>query len=116
MDERQKKAFDLATEIAKQIITLSSGILALSITFYEKIATKIGSLNLLYCSWGAFLLAIILCIFTLGALAGQLDPSRGSASPTIYGSTVRWLSILQNLAFVAGVVMMIIYAVSSRPQ
>jgi hypothetical protein len=33
MDERVKKAFDFAADLAKQLITLATGLIALTITF-----------------------------------------------------------------------------------
>ena len=38
MDEREKKSFDFAGDVTKQLITLSIGILTLCIAFTDKIS------------------------------------------------------------------------------
>ena len=40
MEEQMKKAFEVSIELSKQLLTLSTGIIALTITFREKFANS----------------------------------------------------------------------------
>ncbi|QKJ32842.1 hypothetical protein HQ865_24825 [Mucilaginibacter mali] len=76
MEENQKKAFDFASDLTKQLITLSTAIITLSVTFSKDI---IGGINqpliyLLIATWALFIISILLGLSTLGALTGNLDP------------------------------------------
>ncbi len=76
MKENQKKAFDFASETTKQLITISTAIITITVTFSKEIiggadtSTKI----LLMVAWGLFLFSIIFGVFTLMALTGTLQP------------------------------------------
>jgi len=76
MDERVKKAFDFASDSTKQLITLSTAILALTITFNKDVLHNVsaGTRIILTCAWFVYLLSICLGISTLLALTGTLDP------------------------------------------
>jgi ketosteroid isomerase-like protein len=76
MEEQVKKAFDFAADSTKQLITLSTAILTLTITFGKDVLQKVDSgtkQNLTY-SWVVYLLSIFFGILTLLALTGTLDP------------------------------------------
>lgn len=75
MEENQKKSFDFAADTTKQLITLSTAIITLSVTF----AKDIIGLNdypkdLLAWTWGVFIASLCFGIFTLMALTGSLQP------------------------------------------
>lgn len=76
MEENQKKAFDFAVDLTKQLITLSTAIITLTVTFSKEIIGGIDSSNriILLVSWVVFILSIIMGILTLMALTGNLDP------------------------------------------
>lgn len=76
MEENQKKAFDFAVDLTKQLITLSSAIITLTVTFSKDIIGKVDSSNryLLLFSWIFFIVSILLGLLTLMALTGNLDP------------------------------------------
>lgn len=76
MKENEKKAFDFAADTTKQLIGISTGIIALMVTFSKEI---IGSSTaspkiLLAWTWGIFIVSIIFGILTLMALTGTLQP------------------------------------------
>lgn len=77
MIERKLLAFEFAKDASKLLVTLSTAILTLSITFYEKV---IGSCpeqiekNILIGSWFFFLFSIFFGAWSLLALTGNLDP------------------------------------------
>ena len=76
MEENQKKAFDFAADLTKQLITLSTAIITLTVTFSKDIIGRIDSSNryLLLLSWIVFIISILLGLLTLMALTGNLDP------------------------------------------
>ncbi len=76
MDDQVKMAFEFASDLSKQLITLSTGIIALTITFAKDIlgpTSKSGSRLLLF-SWIGYLLSIVFGIWCLMALTGSLAP------------------------------------------
>jgi hypothetical protein len=81
MDDRQAKAFDFSQDAAKQLITLSTAVVALTITFYKDFATGAGHASkvLMTIGWGLFLLSIFAGVAHLFALTGALAPKDGSA-------------------------------------
>ncbi len=75
MEESIKKAFDFASDSTKQLITLSTAILALTITFNKDVLHSVGPKApiILTAAWTVYLLSICFGIATLLALTGILD-------------------------------------------
>ncbi len=122
MDDQIKKAFDFASDSTKQLITLSTAILALTITFHKDVLLNAGSGSPLILTWAwiVYLISICLGIATLLALTGTLDPIKkaqnGSSTASIQGTNIRLLSAFQILSFLAGTSLVVAsgaYAVSS---
>lgn len=105
LDDRAKASFDFAQESTKQIITLATGIIALTITFQKDFlsSSSIPAEAKFYAplSWLFFLLSVIFGLWTLLALAGTLDP-RSPGQPSIYGKNIIIPSIIEILCFVIG--------------
>ena len=76
MEENKKKAFDFAADLTKQLITLSTAIITITVTFSKDIIGVIDDSNkyLLLFSWIVFIISILLGLMTLMALTGNLDP------------------------------------------
>ena len=73
MVERTKQAFEFAADAAKQIITLSTAILALTITFLKDVLNSPSARSsLLGAAWIFYLLAVLAGIWALLALTGSL--------------------------------------------
>lgn len=74
--EANKKAFDFASETTKQLLTLSTGIVALTITFAKDIliAVPFSAKLFLMAAWGVYVVSLLFGISTLMALAGELEP------------------------------------------
>lgn len=78
VDKPQAEGLKLATEKTKQIITLSTGVITLTVTFFDKFGTKAEETApvlpwTLYAAWICFGLAIICAVWCLGAITGTLD-------------------------------------------
>lgn len=113
-----------AADITKQIIALSTGAVAFTITFLEKFSTapKGEALSLpagLYCTWILFGVTIGFAIFNLMGITGTLesiDRSQNGWSLTAAqrraaaGSTdhLHWPAVLMFLAFLGAIIAMIV--------
>jgi len=110
-----KMAFDLAGDLAKQLITLSTAVLALSITFTKDIVKDAsqGPELVLRLSWGTYLFSIVCGIWTMMALTGTLMPmSPRDGGPTFaFGGNVRLPAFLQIFAFLVATVLIIVYGI-----
>lgn len=111
--DSQEKAFDFAQELCKQLITLSTGLIGLTITFWKDVigAGPAKAPWLAYCSWYALLASTFFGIWMLMALTGILEPIKPPASyvPSIRAHSVVLPSILQIVAFVAGLILLVIF-------
>ena len=67
-----ERSFDAATDLSRQVLTLSTAAVALSITFLTDVAKSKApeAIGWLGWSWAALLLAVIFSFLTLMALAG----------------------------------------------
>jgi hypothetical protein len=112
MDEKTKKAFDFAQESSKQVISLSTGVIALSITFSKDFLQHVSSTARVFAlwSWGAYLAAVLFGLWTLLALTGTLDAKAG-VPVSIRGWNVVLPASLQILAFVLGLVLSVIFGI-----
>ena len=114
MDEFRNKAFDFAADLAKQLITLATGIITITITFAKDFlprgaapAAKLWAM----CAWYAFLISIVCGVWMLMALTGTLDQKPGQSYPiSIRGSNVTIPATLQILFFLAGLLLTIVFA------
>jgi hypothetical protein len=100
--------FEFASELSKQIITLATGILALTITFHKDVLEgrpRRGD-RLLATAWIALLLAVSFGIWHLMALTGHLVSPAGASG---IGPSARLPAALQVIAFAAGLGLVIAY-------
>ena len=110
------KAFDFASDLAKQLITLSTGILALTITFTKEFVKdfEVVRPRLLLVTWVSYLLAILMGIATLMSLTGSLaNPTPSTPGIPEFLPGVFLFAGAQILAFLAGTISLISYAWSA---
>jgi hypothetical protein len=105
MPSNVEKAFDFAQESTKQILSLSTAILTITVAFQKDIVGGVpgGDRWALKVAWFAYLVAIIGGLLTLLNLAGNLERPK-DGKPSIYRSGIQFFSILQLVAFAVGVV------------
>ena len=125
MDEREKKSFDFAGDVTKQLITLSIGILTLCIAFTDKIfSSEAAHANswLIFVALSLFTLSVLCGILTLMKLTGtiarnprnreqlilnQNTPSIDNSNSTnsnIYDACTRIFSGMQMLSFLLAII------------
>jgi hypothetical protein len=112
INPRLQKTFDYAIEVTKQLLTLGSAVLALTITIGKDAGT--GKQGLLFTGWLSFLISIICGIVGLYALMAEFAPRQdGRAGPPSIGSwRVRGPLLLQIVTFALGAVLLVAYAYS----
>lgn len=134
MKTNEQKAFDFAADTTKQLITLATGIIALTITFSKDIigASELSNSSLIFWSWGLFIFSIFFGIWTLMALTGNLQPMKKNKKPdeneiedtstevnsescsiNINTRNVKIPSILQILSFILALVFTVLFGVNS---
>jgi hypothetical protein len=111
-DELKKKAFDFASETTKQLITLSTGLIALSITFKGNLNSS-GNETLLLLCWISLFISVIFGVGTLMALTGTLEKSteecENPVKLSIYGKNVKRPSGLQIFFFLLGLLFLAVF-------
>jgi hypothetical protein len=128
MEPHKSKAFDFSAELTKQLITLATAIITLTVTFIKDVAGDFDRSYswMLIAIWIAFFLSILFGIFTLGALTGNLDPmpskprtKEGSEQTesivdtqpilTINSKNILSSSRLQSVTFLIGLILACVY-------
>ena len=106
MEEAKKKAFDLAQDTSKQIITLSTGILALTLTFFKDFAGggSGASRVLMMIAWAIFLASIVTGVLHLLALTGTL----ASSTPSVTTGSAKLFAGIEQLSFVVALLIAVI--------
>lgn len=106
------KAFDYASDLAKQLITLSTGIIALTITFMRDVVKEIGTGKqvLLLSAWLLYFVSMICGVLSLMALTGALAPMGKLATVDVMiPSNARVFGGLQIAAFLLGTLGILFY-------
>jgi len=116
-----KQGLDLAAELSKQLVTLSTAILALSITFARPVlrSATLRQRHLIIASWCTYLLVILFALWHLSALAGSLlkmtspalQVAQVNSPPTL--ESAKLPAILQIAAFILATLLFVCFAVSS---
>lgn len=109
LSDATAKAFDFAQDVTKQVLTLATGIIALTITFFKDFANHANYATevVMGSSWIAYLISVTLGVWTLMALTGTLQPLH-SASATrlsIQGANVRLPASLQLFSFLIALIL-----------
>jgi hypothetical protein len=105
-EKPQFEGLKAATETTKQIITLSTGVVTITVTFFDKFgpAAEDGTSTLtwtLIVAWGLYGMAILLGLVTMGAITGTLDSldrkSNGQAMTPVQTAAAEGMSMGRNV-------------------
>jgi hypothetical protein len=113
---KSKKAFDFPQGTTKQLLSLATGIIALTITFAKDI---VGSLppatkGCLAAAWFNYLILILGGVWTLMSLTGTLEKKGDDKFPiSIRGNNVIVPSLIQIVTFLLGKILTVIYGIIS---
>jgi hypothetical protein len=121
--DQQIKAYqDLSLSYAKTLVTLAGGALAASVAFLGDVIEEIGTAKVwLIASWGAWALSltIVLLSYYWGRQAAfvaikqhdnnELQGANPARPGGAWATAVNWCGVLSLIAFVAGVVLFLVY-------
>lgn len=116
IDDRIKAAFDFAQDSTKQLITLSSGIIALTITFQKDFigeSVNAEAKPYLLGSWLLLLLSVFFGLWTLLTLTGSLESRGSNIQPSIYGKNIAIPAGLLILSFFLGLCLTVVFGFKS---
>ncbi|HEX8692266.1 MAG TPA: hypothetical protein VF746_07600 [Longimicrobium sp.] len=110
MDDHRKLAFTFAGDTTKQLLTLSTGILALTITFARDVLRSV-TITALVIAWFIYIISILAGVITLMVLTGILEPAGDKAAtagestePSIRHPKVTQFSVIQAVAFIGATI------------
>lgn len=111
----REKSFDFAADVSKQLITLSTAIITITITFSKDVLGGVAENRYwLLAAWIVFIFTILCGIWTLMALTGTLEPIDNNDNGTsINGKNIRLPAILQILSFIVALALTITYGFKS---
>jgi hypothetical protein len=116
-----ERSFDLVSDITKQVIALSAGIITFSVTFAHDFANHAGRAHILLAvSWAAYAVSVGFGCLTLMASAGVQSAKAGAlavpeaqrttaqaaeAAATVFAPNIRWMGMLQLATFLVAIVL-----------
>lgn len=104
------KSFDMVSDLVKQLITLSTGIVALTVTFLKDVVRNepAGAARYLRWAWTLYVLSMLSGILALMAVAGTMG--RGLTEGGIYQANIsRWVGF-QIGSFMLATVFVVVHA------
>jgi hypothetical protein len=115
MDERAKLAFTSAADACKQVLTLTTAIVTLTISFAKDI-TKDATLadqRWLRLAWIAYAVSVLAGSWALLAMTGSIGraATKGDPGASIYRSNITLPVALQMTSFALGVVLTVAYGI-----
>lgn len=108
-------AFTAANDWSKQVLALSTGILALTISLGDTLFGVLsdGEKQLLWISWGLYLVSILGGLWVLMALTGTMGKTEPPAATAIYGWNVRISAGAQFLCFLLATGVLVAFGIST---
>jgi hypothetical protein len=115
MDDATRLGFEFAKEVATQLITLSTGLLTLTITFSKEVfrTPPATGRRMLPFAWTTHVVSLGFGVLTLMALTGTLMPIDPATRRLTFDTNVRVIAALQILTFGLGTAFLVIYSVRS---
>jgi hypothetical protein len=113
MADNVTKGLEFAADLAKQIITLATGGIALTLTFAEKFdpdgSAPVSVGVAMLWAWGCYVLSVVGAIWLLMALSGSANEvAKGNAQyANVMNSNTRIPASVMILTFVAALVLTI---------
>lgn len=122
-DPGTKAAIEFARDSSKQVLTLATGVLTITLTFVDKVV-KIGDLTdgeryLLFAAWLVLVLSMLLGVVALLLITGNASPTtrtdagsianRADYHPSIYAKGVQGSAVGQMITFLLGIVLLVVF-------
>jgi hypothetical protein len=113
-----EKAIGLVGDLIKHLITLSTGILALTITVWKDFANQQAANAKIWAvyAWIAFAISVVVGTWAMMALTGSVSraANSGATSVDVYSSNIRVPVFLQILSFLVGLGLAITFGVKAK--
>ena len=101
-------AFQFAKEVSTQLITISSALIGLSVTFIKDFGPS--GKSWLRASWLLYIVSIVFGVIALMALTGTIESLVASSTPfKSFSNSTRWAAGTQILSFVLGTGCLVIF-------
>ena len=115
IDSQTQAAFAAANDWSKQILTLSTGILAATIALSDTLFGVLsdGEKALLWASWGLYLVSLLCGIWMLMALTGTMGQDTAPNAADIYGTNTRVPAFAQLVSFLLATIVLAIFGAST---
>lgn len=115
MNDQTKAAFASAAESSKQLLTLSTAILTLEVTFSKNIleTPSLAAKILLGGSWVCLLASVACGVWTLLALTGSLGAQTPPTHSTINNTNIRVPAFGQVVLFVLGLLLTVFFGMTA---
>jgi hypothetical protein len=112
--KRVEMSFSFAQETTKQILTLSTAVVAFTVTFSKDFVAgaPYDARAYITASWILFLLSIFFGLMTLCALTGVLGSTKLEGPPRVYRIGIRLMASAQILLFTGGLALQVLFAYS----
>ena len=111
MDDRLKEAFKSASDLAKQLLTLGTGILGVTVTFSKDLITRLPEDDRWRLEWSWVILALSLAagLWALMALTGALGNREDVTDENlrVYMPSIRIPFMVQIVLFLLGLALLI---------
>lgn len=108
-----------AADVTKQLLTLATGVLAVTVTFMSDLVPNPSAATTALMAFGWFALLVCVmagtwCLLALTAEVGEAERETGAASrASIFRPQVMWPARVQALAFLAGLILILLAATLS---
>lgn len=115
MTVERSKPFDYAQDVTKQLLTLSTAVVTITVAFLKDIAKDApdDARIALYIAWVLFALAIIAGVATLLNLTGHVGTADADTSKGIDTKGIKIFAIAQVVLFVAAILATIYFGARS---
>jgi hypothetical protein len=111
IDSQTDAAFSAANDWSKQVLTLSTGILAATISLGDTLFGQLSGFEkaLLWISWGLYVLAILFGILVLMALTGTMGQDAAPTAKDIYAKNTTRPALAQFGTFLLATVVLAVF-------
>jgi hypothetical protein len=108
MDDRAKAAFAFLADTCKQLLTLATGILVLTVTFTHDLLGQVSGFaaGSLLTAWLFYLVSVVGGVWLMLAATGSLAKS---PSPDIYSSNIRIPALVQVISFALAMIATVVF-------
>lgn len=113
--EENKKSFDFAADLIKQVITISAAVITITVSAakFVFVSAEPEVLALMFYSWIAFIVSILFGLFAHMSLTGNLVRPR-EQGPSIYNPPTQALFGVHLISFLIGMILVACFSYAGQ--